>query len=266
MNFQEGQPDPKRCKIQDELSEKTELVRLATRLGGILCCAVCLDLPSSAVFQCPNGHLMCGACFTHLMADACLRDETAMCPNCRTKISTDLPTRNLAVEKAIGELPTSCRYCGDEQPRHSVHHHATVDCLQRPELLICSISDLHLRACHTEDFIQKLFHETGRFSAHSHQWMVRTRINNEQKDPTQSVDRHISFQLALKTKTSSSVKIHFVMVHGPYSEIQMKPLVFMHDFTNEEPESPWNPMPLKDPADCNKLLMARTLKLRYIHL
>ena len=32
-----------KIKVSDE--------RLETRLGGILCCSVCLDLPSSAVYQ-----------------------------------------------------------------------------------------------------------------------------------------------------------------------------------------------------------------------
>lgn len=45
--------------------------------------------------QCSNGHLMCAGCFTHLLADARIRDETATCPNCRVEISRSLATRNL---------------------------------------------------------------------------------------------------------------------------------------------------------------------------
>jgi len=70
-------------------------VKLEARLGGILCCAVCLDLPRCGVYQCSNGHLMCAGCFTHLLADARIRDETATCPNCRVEISRSLATRNL---------------------------------------------------------------------------------------------------------------------------------------------------------------------------
>lgn len=43
------EPDKKRrkvCKIPDGKSDKLE-----QRLGGILCCAVCLDLPRAAVYQ-----------------------------------------------------------------------------------------------------------------------------------------------------------------------------------------------------------------------
>jgi hypothetical protein len=43
------EPEKKRrkvCKISDGKSDKLE-----HRLGGILCCAVCLDLPKAAVYQ-----------------------------------------------------------------------------------------------------------------------------------------------------------------------------------------------------------------------
>lgn len=43
------EPEKKRqkfCKITDVKSDKLE-----QRLGGILCCAVCLDLPRAAVYQ-----------------------------------------------------------------------------------------------------------------------------------------------------------------------------------------------------------------------
>jgi len=42
---------------------------------------------------------MCAGCFTHLLADARLRDEVATCPNCRIEINKNTSTRNLAVEK-----------------------------------------------------------------------------------------------------------------------------------------------------------------------
>jgi len=43
------EPEKKRrkiCKLSDGKSDKLE-----QRLGGILCCAVCLDLPRAAVYQ-----------------------------------------------------------------------------------------------------------------------------------------------------------------------------------------------------------------------
>ena len=47
------------------------------------------------MLQCSNGHLMCAGCFTHLLADARIRDETATCPNCRVEITRSIATRNL---------------------------------------------------------------------------------------------------------------------------------------------------------------------------
>lgn len=84
-----------------------------------------------ATDQCQMGHLMCAACFTHLLADGrygndemnqngnfiiCtnyielrLRDQVATCPNCRVEISKSNSSRNLAVEKAVSELPSECQ-------------------------------------------------------------------------------------------------------------------------------------------------------------
>lgn len=37
-----------------------------------------------------------------------LRDQIATCPNCRVEISKSTASRNLAVEKAVSELPSEC--------------------------------------------------------------------------------------------------------------------------------------------------------------
>jgi hypothetical protein len=44
------EPDKKRRKTRTDDITKTEQ-KLEHRLGGILCCAVCLDLPRAAVYQ-----------------------------------------------------------------------------------------------------------------------------------------------------------------------------------------------------------------------
>ncbi|KAG6460757.1 hypothetical protein O3G_MSEX012206 [Manduca sexta] len=120
-------PSAKKRKVSDnEASDKLE-----HRLGGILCCAVCLDLPQAAVYQCTNGHLMCAPCFMHLLADARLRDESATCPNCRVEISKTTASRNLAVEKTVSELPSECKYCTRVFPRHSLQHHEEKLCDDR---------------------------------------------------------------------------------------------------------------------------------------
>lgn len=81
--------------------------------------------------QCSNGHLMCAGCFTHVLADARLRDETATCPNCRVEISKTSASRNLAVEKAVSELPSECQYCSKEFPRNSLERHEEIECEER---------------------------------------------------------------------------------------------------------------------------------------
>lgn len=55
--------------------------------------------------------------------------------------------------------------------------------------------DLQLKPYRTEEFVHKLYYETARFSAFNFQWVVKTRINNMQRDPALSVDRHMSYQV-----------------------------------------------------------------------
>ena len=47
------EPEAKRQKVESVVKplSKPEEDKLEQRLGGILCCAVCLDLPKSAVYQ-----------------------------------------------------------------------------------------------------------------------------------------------------------------------------------------------------------------------
>ena len=91
-----------------------------------------LDLPQTAIYQCTNGHLMCAGCFSHLLADARLKDEQATCPNCRCEISKTSCCRNLAVEKTLSELPASCAYCNVMYARHCLDVHQRNECLERP--------------------------------------------------------------------------------------------------------------------------------------
>ncbi|XP_078473818.1 zinc finger TRAF-type-containing protein 1 isoform X1 [Lampetra fluviatilis] len=105
--------------------------KLEERLYSVLCCTVCLDLPKASIFQCSNGHLMCAGCFIHLLADARLKEEQATCPNCRCEISKSLCCRNLAVEKAVSELPAECGFCLHQFPRSCLEHHQKELCQDR---------------------------------------------------------------------------------------------------------------------------------------
>uniref|UniRef100_A0A8C7E300 Cysteine and histidine rich 1 n=1 Tax=Naja naja TaxID=35670 RepID=A0A8C7E300_NAJNA len=78
------------------------------------CLSLTADFPT---LKCTNGHLMCAGCFIHLLADARLKEEQATCPNCRCEISKSLCCRNLAVEKAVSELPSECGFCMRQFPR-----------------------------------------------------------------------------------------------------------------------------------------------------
>ena len=96
--------------------------------------------PSGSLsLQCTNGHLMCASCFSHLLADARLKDENSTCPNCRCEISKTSCSRNLAVEKAISELPTECKYCSQQLPRCAITHHEREQCQERCVALSCLV-------------------------------------------------------------------------------------------------------------------------------
>lgn len=244
-----------------------------------------------------------------------LRDQAATCPNCRVEISKSSATRNLAVEKAVSELPNECQFCNREFPSKSLERHEVQECEERPtnckyvcigcpwkgpvhegececvnfvivilpitnlRLLpaeehqqICAhprksgaevmsaiqaqhtqfveekkfygqlidllsyekiiFSDLQMKPYRTDEYVQKLFYETARFSAFNHQFAVKARINNSQRDPHQSNDRQLSYQLILKTKTSTPLPIHFFVLKGPFSDTKMETKIYKHDFTD----------------------------------
>ncbi|XP_050352754.1 cysteine and histidine-rich protein 1 homolog isoform X2 [Nymphalis io] len=314
-------PSPKKRKTV--LIENEQIEKLEHRLGGILCCAVCLDLPQAAVYQCSNGHLMCAPCFNHLLADARLRDETATCPNCRVEISKTLSSRNLAVEKTVSELPLECKHCTRVFPRHSLQHHEEKICEERVsgcrfaslgcgwrgaaraaaaheaacahprrsaadllellarrerraaddllvytqllDLLSCekiTFNDLQLKPYRTEE-LHKLYYETSRFSAFAHQWVVKAFVNKNQRDPTQSSQREITYQLILKSKPSSAVSVSWVVVRGPFGEARVSPALATHAFRDDE-AAPARPLPLADGADTNRLLSNKAIHFRLI--
>ena len=85
---------------------------------------------------------MCIGCFNHLLADARMRDETSTCPNCRTEISKNLSSRNLAVEKAVSELPAQCRFCCNEFSRNTLEKHEKEICEERYEFCFVDLTFL----------------------------------------------------------------------------------------------------------------------------
>ncbi|XP_072943019.1 zinc finger TRAF-type-containing protein 1 homolog isoform X1 [Epargyreus clarus] len=377
---EDGEPSPKKRK-SDSASDCAQSEKLENRLGGILCCAVCLDLPQAAVYQCSNGHLMCAPCFTHLLADARLRDEAATCPNCRVEISKTTASRNLAVEKTVSELPSECKHCTRVFPRHSLQAHEEKICEERQykfaqltidssrkarlfdglvrivasvySLLLSALrrtylvsevteapvkrrryrrltgcryacigcpwrgpaheagaheaacahparsaadvldalaererraadtyalyeqildllsyekitfNDLQLKPYRTEEFMHKLFYETSRFTAFGHQWVVKAFVNKNQRDPTQSSQREITYQLILKSKTVCPLQLQWVWVRGPFGEAALRAAVCAHAFRDDDAAPP-RALPLADPADTNRLLSNKAIHFRLI--
>ncbi|XP_066262307.1 zinc finger TRAF-type-containing protein 1 homolog [Euwallacea similis] len=319
-----GEPEAKKRKIFKPGSDGKKH-KLEERLGGILCCAVCLDLPRAAVYQCTNGHLMCAGCFTHVLADARLRDEMATCPSCRVEISKTSATRNLAVENAVSELPSECQFCGKQYSRNSLERHEEQECEER--ISVCKFSrigcpwrgpeherqehenqcahphrsgaevmvsllamdqdsakekklyenifdllgyekitftEVQLKPYRTDEFVHRLFYESPRFSAFNHQWVVKARINNCQKDPTQSSERDMTYQLIMKSKSPTPVSLNYIVLRGPVSDIKVKPRIYDFDFTEQNNESPYVTLALPDTAECNRLLAAKTINFRLI--
>ncbi|XP_076448754.1 zinc finger TRAF-type-containing protein 1-B-like [Babylonia areolata] len=323
-NLGSYEPCQKKAKLSDLSCDYAN--RLEDRLNGILCCAVCLDLPQTC-YQCTNGHLMCASCFNHLLADARIRDETATCPNCRCEINKNNCVRNLAVEKAATEMPVDCHLCSLRLPRHQMSNHQRHLCPERPmacryarigcrwkgphqalaehesscilpskngvEIMDAlealdmrqaeeqklyktifsllsfekiTFNDLQLKPYRTDDFITQLFYESSRFTTFGYQWSVRATLNSgESKNPSHSIRRSMQYQLSLKSNAPANpIRLHFLILKGPYGEMRINPIIYEHEFSGKEPDSGFKELPLIDSTECNKILAMKTINLRVI--
>lgn len=104
-----------------------------------------------------------------------------------------------------------------------------VDLLSYEKILF---NDLQMKPYRTDEYVQKLFYETARFTAFNHQWAVKARINNMQRDPHQSNDRQLTYQLILKSKATTPLNISFMALKGPFSDTKMYTKIHKHDFTD----------------------------------
>ena len=286
-------------------------------------------MPQTAIYQCTNGHLMCAGCFSHLLADARLKDEQATCPNCRCEISKTSCCRNLAVEKTLSELPASCPYCNVMFSRNCLEIHQRNECLERPSKCIykrigCTwegphheldahsqncmhqsktgkdilaylnakdaeveeeqqsimqlvnilsfekicFNDLQFKQYKTDDITPKLYFETNRFSAFFHQWVLKARVNDNQKNPNLTLNRYISYQLILKSKLpttstqSSGLDVKFCVLKGPFGEVAISPSLQSFEFNQNKLETDYIKFNIK-PDDCNKLLASKMINFRF---
>lgn len=143
----------------------------------------------------------------------------------------------------------------------------------------------------TDEYVHKLFYETARFSAFNQQWVVKARINNSQRDPHQSNERAITYQLILKTKTSTPMSIHFFALKGPFSDMKVSTQIYKHEFTEtvgkaisiytalhqqliyhlflQCTESDYYVLPLPDgngsgSSECNRMLANKGINFRWV--
>ncbi|CAK1584980.1 unnamed protein product [Parnassius mnemosyne] len=127
-----------------------------------------------------------------------------------------------------------------------------------------TFNDLQLRPYRTEEFVHKLYYETSRFSAFGHQWVVKAYVNKNQRDPTQSAQREITYQLILKSKTSAPLSVQWVCTRGPWGEVRFAARVAAHSFRDDATDAPPLPLPLAEPRDANRLLATKPLHCRLI--
>ncbi|KAL0820043.1 hypothetical protein ABMA28_006001 [Loxostege sticticalis] len=127
-----------------------------------------------------------------------------------------------------------------------------------------TFNDLQLKPYRTEEYVHKLYYETSRFSAFGHQWVVKAFVNKNQRDPTQSSEREITYQIILKSKPASALQLQWVWLRGPYGEAACAPRALAHAFSDDAPDSPPLPLPLADPADANRLLLNKAIQFRLI--
>jgi len=124
--------------------------------------------------------------------------------------------------------------------------------------------DIQLRPYRTDDFIPKLYYESSRFSAYSYQWSLKARVNDNQDNPVQMINRSISYQLVLKSKPAGPLSISYFTLPGPFGDAPLSPAIYEFEFGPETSESAYNAFPLTKTSECNRLLAAKTINFRLV--
>ncbi|NXN62178.1 CYHR1 protein, partial [Rynchops niger] len=63
-----------------------------------------------------------------------------------------------------------------------------------------------------------------------------TRLDSE-RTPTLSCKRPLSFQLILKSKVNAPLECSFLLLEGPYDDVQIRPVIYHFVFSNESNET-----------------------------
>lgn len=66
----------------------------------------------------------------------------------------------------------------------------------------------------------------------------------------------------MKTKSTTPLSVHYIILKGPFGDLKVAPKIYQHDFTEQESESQYQPLPLPDTAECNRLLASKTINCR----
>lgn len=131
--------------------------------------------------------------------------------------------------------------------------------------MFIDFKDLQFKQYKTDEITSKLYFETNRFNAFFHQWVLKARVNDNQKNPNLSLNRYISYQLILKSKLSSTqpnFTISFCALKGPFGEVGVNARVHTFEFNQHKQETDYIKLSIK-PADCNKLLASKTINIRF---
>lgn len=60
------------------------------------------------------------------------------------------------------------------------------------------------------------------------------------------------------------MSVHYLVVKGPFGDMKVNPKIFKFEFTENETETQFVTLPLPDSTECNRLLAAKTINLRYV--
>ena len=73
---------------------------------------------------------------------------------------------------------------------------------------------------------------------------------------------YCTLQLILKSKATSPITLYFLMLRGPFGEMQIQPKIYHFEFSESNCESPLVAFPLTDSAECNKVLSGKAINCR----
>lgn len=62
------------------------------------------------------------------------------------------------------------------------------------------------------------------------------------------------------------MSVHYLVVKGPFGDMKVNPKIYKFEFNENETETQFVTLPLPDSAECNRLLAAKTINLRYIKI